>query len=172
MIALLVTDASYCQITRTGAWAVWAESNRGRVFGGNALAGSSGGSNSAEMHAAVRGLDAAIKHGVVASGDHVVFQTDSNYVACRLRPDYQSRRSRHRSRRGLPQPSQQAYGLESPRLMFLSLVVKHQLTLEIVCSRQGYILWHVDRFARACMVEERARRQCSFIEEELTIIDF
>jgi hypothetical protein len=36
---------------------------------------------------------------------------------------------------------------------------EHNLTYEVVRSRSGVEMWHVDRFARYCMAEERALRR-------------
>jgi len=166
MIVSLVTDASYCERTRTGSWAAWAESDRGRFFGGNVLPGSTSGNNSAEMSAAARGLRIAVDRGILAAGDTLRFQTDSVFVAGRLKPDRLSRRARWRQRHGIPQP-----GLEdgitvssSPRMFFIRTVNLLGLSLSIKRSGGGDRLRAVDRFARMCMIEERALRDGSTIE--------
>jgi ribonuclease HI len=165
MIVTITTDASYCERTRAAGWAAWAESERGRFFGGNALPGSFSCVNSVEVAAALRGLEIAVERGIVAAGDHFTLQTDSQHAAGRLHPSYQTRRNRLRSRRGLePLPRQQPPDATSPRARFFRIVHDLRLTFEIVCSRRGDYMRHVDRFARACMMEERAARQNVSIE--------
>jgi hypothetical protein len=162
MRVTLTTDASFCDLTRAAGWAAWAQSERGRFFGGNAV--QCGAANSAEMQAAARGLRIALERGIFLAGDHVVLQTDSLHVATRLGNTYLSRRQRARRRRGLPEPSADAISFDGPRGVFLGLAREHRITLEIVCSRDGDHMREVDRFSRHCMTVERAVRQGLSIE--------
>jgi ribonuclease HI len=155
MIATLVTDGSFCDLTRAAAWAAWMESGRGRFLVGNALPGNNSGINPVEMKAATLGLSAALRRGVIVPGDHFTIQIDSTHAARRLDPGYVSSRNKKRVRRGI----QPVYSSGSPAAAFRSLVAEHGLTYEVVRSREGKEIWHVDRFARWCMIEERARRQ-------------
>ena len=164
MRVTLTTDASLCYVTRAAAWAAWAQSERGRFFGGNVLPGSHSSINPVEAWAAQRGLKAAVDRGIVAAGDHVILQTDSHHVATRLQPDYRSLRDKRREKRGLPPIPPQERDNGSPRGLFLRIVAELQLTFEIVCSGEGEHMREVDRFARHCMTVERGVRQGQSIE--------
>lgn len=155
MNATLVTDGSFCDFTRAASWAAWMESGRSRFLVGNALPGNNSGINPVEMKAATLGLSAALRRGVIVDGDHFTIQIDSTHAARRLNPDYISSRNKKRVRRGI----QPVYSSGSPAAAFRCLVAEHRLTYEVVCSREGEEIWHVDGFARWCMIEERARRQ-------------
>lgn len=161
----LTTDASHCERTRAAAWGALATSDRSAILRGQALSGSFSCVNSIEVWAAAFGLDAAIEAGVIARGDHVIWQTDSTYAARRLAPDYKSLRARKRERRGLsvgPKPPlSKQHG--SPVAMFKMLLETHALTLEIVRSRGG-AMHSVDQLARGYMIEERSRRDGRTIE--------
>lgn len=160
----LVTDASFCLDTRAAAWAAWADSPRGRFFGGAALPGNPSCNNSAEMMAAFNGIRHGIERGVFADGDFITFQTDSQYVAGRLHPKYESKRQRWRRAHGYPEPEHvvndaNPFGTNrSPRAMFFHLINKHKLRFAVVRSSQGVVLDWVDQKARGWMLEERAAR--------------
>src|SRR5580700_10420539 len=102
MKAALVTDASFCELTGSAAWAAWAESERRQILVGNALPGRHGAVNPVEMRAVALGRGVAIKRGLIARGDHFTLQTDSTHAAGRLMPSHLSRRNKMRARRGLP----------------------------------------------------------------------
>jgi ribonuclease HI len=159
MIATLVTDGSYCEVTRAAAWAAWARSERGHFIEGGVFPGDHGGINPVEMRAAFYGLRLAISRGIVMPGDHVLLQTDSQHAAHKLGPTYRSLRAKRRERRGLPPTAAHVFEAGSPRGLFLQLVRAANLSYDVVRSSDGVELGEVDHLARRKMIEERARRQ-------------
>lgn len=161
MIVTLVTDASFCIKISTAAWAADARSERGKFFGGNVLQGSFTSNNSAEMKAVAHALRAAIERGIIADGDEVRLQTDSQFVAQRLHPNYMTIKQKNRvALRGHPERPKNVhlenFGRSSTRVDILAIIEKHSLKFSVKVSSKG--IHDVDQAARKLMKKGRAEK--------------
>lgn len=163
MKVTVVTDASFCGVSRVAAWAAMATSPRGDFFGGNVLAGSFTSNNSAEIKAVAHALRIAIDRGIIADGDHVHLQTDSQFVGQRLHPGYMTVRQKNRlSLKGnleRPKNSGENFGASNTRADILAIIEKHSLELSVTVSRKGINMLRVDQCSRKYMKEGRKAKR-------------
>lgn len=77
MNVTLISDASLYHQSRTAGWAGWAKSDRGQTQGSGVLKGKFNSTLATEFLAAANTLAIAIRDGVIAKGDVVLFQIDN-----------------------------------------------------------------------------------------------
>jgi ribonuclease HI len=163
MASILVTDASFCPLSKAGGWAAYAESTRGSfLIGGPVVVGSV---NSAEMSATFEGLRAAILQGVFEPGESFTLYTDSRYVET-----IYAGRSPRRKPRGIA-------AVGSARRGFLELLDTNRCTFTVIrirARRPKHLrddvhgkMRKVDEVSRRYMQAGRAERGYSERGEDL-----
>lgn len=80
MIVSVFSDASFSEEFRAAGWGGWAKSDRGQIERGGPLFEKVWDANQAEFLAAINAIHMALVSGIAQRNDHVLIQSDSQYV--------------------------------------------------------------------------------------------
>lgn len=147
MLVTMITDASLVDKTKSGAWAMWARSERGMISGAGQLRGHVHSSGEAELKAIVNGLHVLVRSEIFHVTDTVLIQTDSQHAMKCLRNQHKPRMHEHEHKT-----------LEH----YLKLVAEHQVNIQL-----RHIKAHVGTAAPRNFVHDRCDRQAKRLARRL-----